>query len=467
MSTTHVDTRNEHDDDRGGVALPARGARTFAIVSVGQFIALTGVTVLNFAVAYYVYGNYPLLIVGFVYAFPFVAFLMASLVSGSLIDRWGPRRALLVTNVAGIALAATVGVVVPFTHTVNQWHGFVVVMLIPMVKAMQLPAFEASVPLLVPKRHIGRANGTRMFFNGFGAVMAPLIALVLLHSIGIGGVVVLAILCEGLGILTTYRLDIPRVRQDNAAPASLRVLLGEAMDAWRHMRAKDGLRALLAFFGVVSAGIGFVEVLIPRLVEGFASDDTLQVVLGIGVVGMAAFGVAMTITGGPRPRVRGTLLYTLLFAAAMVVGSVRANVILVAVAAFVFLGTTSIILGNVHTILHIKMEPSMMGRVMALKNVVYAGLLMVGDITAGVSSGIFEPLIGKDHIRSRVVATLVGGGGGRAFAVLMMAGGVVIAVCVFFAHRYPRLRRLDEVLPDVTPEDLTAEKETAPDTARR
>lgn len=456
MSTTYTDTSSPHNSDPAELGTPAHGVRTFVIVAIGQVIAVTGLTIFNFAVAYYVYPDVPTLwIVGIVYALPFLAFLVASPFAGSLIDRWGPRRALLVSNVGGIVLTATV-VVLPFTHGVSMVHGFVIVTAVPFIKALLLPAFESAVPFLVPKRHIGRANGTRMLVNGAGAALGPVAAALLLDSVGIWGVVVLVVVTLIIGVLTLLAVRIPQARQEVSAPASLPVLLAEFRQAWRYTVAKQGLVSLLAFFGVVSLGIGFVEVLLPRLVLAFADADALTLVLLAGVVGMAGFGIAMTIWGGPRNRVAGTLGYTMLFAGAMVVGALRPNVMLLAVAAFFFLGSTSIILGNVHTILHTKVEPPLMGRVMALKNAVYSILLMVGDILAGLTSAAAQPLVGADRVNSRAVALVVGDGPGRGFAVLMLAMGVLIILCTVYAHRYPRLRNLNEALPDVTPEDLAS-----------
>ncbi len=448
MSTTEVDNRN-----RAQAAVPAHGVRTFVIVSCGQFVALTGVTLFNFAAAFYFYGTYSLLVVGFVYALPFVVLVGASPIAGALIDRWGVRRALLASNVGGIVLVATLAVV-PFTHTLAVWHAFVVVMVVPLLKALLLPAFEASVPLLVPKQHIGRANGMRMFMNGIGAVLGPIAAVLLLEVIGLYGVGLLVFSSLAVGVLTLVPVRIPRARRDDAAGIGMPALVAEAKQGWHYLRARPGLPALLVFFGVTSFGIGFVEVILPRLVSAFASPTALDVVFVAAVVGMAGTGVAMTIWGGPRRRVRGMLGYSLLLAGAMVIGSLRPNIPLIAAAAAVFLGSTSIIVGNIQTILCTKVEPQLLGRVMGWKNSVYGGLLQLGDILAGLSGGLVAPLIGADHVRSRVLVAVVGDGAGRGFAVLMLAMGLLLAVCVVIAHRHRRLRELEDVLPDVTPADV-------------
>jgi hypothetical protein len=456
MSTSHVDASSSRSGDREQLALPANGIRTFVIVSCGQFIAVTGVTLFNFAAAFYVYRKYSLLVVGIVYALPFLMLVAASPFTGSLVDRWGARRALLVSNMAGILLVCTL-VLVPLTGALTVWHGFVIVLAVPLIKALLLPAFETAVPFLVPKRHIGRANGTRMLVNGTGAVLGPVVAVLLLDAIGIYGVGVVACLSLVLGILTLLPVHIPRALREDASSNSPRALLADFRQAWQYVRARHGLPALLVFFGVTSFGIGVVEVLLPRLVLAFASVGELDVVLIVGLAGMVITGLAMTVWGGPRRRVSGLLGYSLLFAVAMVLGSLRPSIALIAIAAFVFLGSTSIIIGNVQTILHTKVEPHLQGRVMGLKNAFYGILLMLGNILAGLGGGILQPLIGTDHAATRAVARMLGGGPGREFALLMLVVGAAVALCVLLAYRHSPLRHLEDRLPDVTPEDLALE----------
>ncbi|GAA1510281.1 MFS transporter [Sphaerisporangium rubeum] len=462
MSTSQADTRDDHDG--AATAPPVRGVRTFTIVWCGQFVAVTSLTVLNFAAAFYFYDKYPLPWLGIMFALPFIPFLVSSPFSGSFIDRWGVKRALLVSNIGGILLAASL--VVPFlTGDFSVWHAFAVIMIVPILKSLLLPAIETSVTLLVPKRHIGRANGTRMLVNGLGAVLGPIAAGLLINAIGLGGIGLLVAVLLALAVLTVAAVRIPLATRQDAADSPARSSLAAFKEAWDQIKVRHGMVALMVFFGVVSFGIGFVEVLLPGLVLAFAPETSLAAVLAVGALGMTLTGVAMTIWGGPRRRVNGMLGWTLLFAAAMVLGGLRPNIVLIAVAAFVFLGTTSIIIGSFHTVLNTKVEPELLGRVMALKNVVYAGLLMLGNVTAGVLSGALQPLVGEDQVRSRVVAALVGDGGNRGFALLMLAAGVVVALCTLYAYRHRRLNGLEDALPDVTPEDLAGV--TPADPARR
>jgi hypothetical protein len=75
-----------------------------------------------------------------------------------------------------------------------------------------------------------------------------------------------------------------------------------------------------------------------------------------------------------------------------------------------------------------------------------------------ITDQVFQPMVGRDQVHSAAVAALVGSGPGRGIALLLMLVGVLIAVCVALAYAYPRLRHLEDELPDMTPQDEAAEE---------
>lgn len=445
--------------------VPESGFRTFVVLWAGQFVSLVGTFLSSFALGVYVYqvtGSVTML--GFVYALSFLPMILVSPVAGTLVDRWGNRTALLVSN-AGAMLVALALALLFLTGGFQVWHVLVAVSLSSVLSALQLPAFESSVPLLVPKRHIGRANGMRMVATAASQVVAPVIAGALLLAIGIQGVILMDCLSFGFALVTLLFVRIPRPAHDDAGADAGSdggtAASGGFAEAWHYTRARPGLLALMVFLGAISFFIGFVDVLITPLVLRFASSGALGTVMSIGGVGMVASGIVMSVWGGPRRRVRGVLGFSLLLAAAIVLGSLRPNIALVAAAAFVFLGCTSIILGSSQSVWQTKVEPRLMGRVIALKNMIGLAPQLVAYATAGVvADQVFEPLVGRDEVRSPVLATLVGQGPGRGVATLMMLMGLLIAVTVVVAYAYPRLRHVEDELPDVVAGDDGDEPET-------
>lgn len=428
---------------------PSSGFRTFVILWSGQFVSSIGTFLADFALGIYVYrltGSATAL--GLVYALPILPLILFSPVAGTLVDRWGNRVALLVSNVGSMVLASVLGVLL-LTGSFQVWHVYVIVAASSVLLALQLPAFESSVPQLAPKRHMARANGMRLFATAASQLLAPVLGGVLLITIGIRGIVLINCLTYGVALLTLLMIRIPRApgAPESTVQGAATVAHG-IREAWRYLVARPGLLALMFFLGLISTFIGFVEVLISPLVLAFASPGELGAVLSIGGAGMIVGSVVMSVRS-PRRRIRSVLGCSLLLGATIVLGSLRPSVPLMAAAAFVLLGCSAFIVGGSQNIWQIKVEQRLMGRVMALKNTIVFGLQFVGFVLAGpIADGIFQPLVGRDQVRSPALAALVGEGPGRGFALLLMVVGGLIGVLVLVSYAYPRLRHVEDELPD-------------------
>lgn len=439
------------------VATSVPWRRTFVIFWCGQFIALTGLAFAMFSLGVYIYVLYesPTLL-GVAFALPILPFVLASPVAGPLVDRWGARRALLVSNVGGI-LNLLVLAALHATGTFAAGRVMMFLWIAAALKALHLAAFDTAVPFLVPKRHLGRANGTRMFVTATSAVLGPVVAAPLLLAAGVYGVIVMGCLSFTLAIFSLRYVRVPEIRRDGYETAGGTALLGEFREAWRYVVSRRGLLVLFGFLGVVNVGIGASELLFTQLTLSFTSEAGLNTVLVVGALGLAVGTLAMIGWGGPRRLAPGMLGFSLLLAAAMVLGALRPSVPLLAVAAFLFLGSTPVIIGTLQTLWHLKVEPQLLGRTAALKNLFIDVPYLLANILMGFAAGlVFVPLVGEDDVRSPALATLVGNGPGRGFALLMMTVGVVIALCLLLLYRYPRLRHLEHELPDVTPSDMAA-----------
>lgn len=439
---------------------PATGFRAFVILWCGQFVSMIGSSLSGFALGVYVYqvtGSATTF--GLIFALSALPFVAASPFTGSLVDRWGARRALLVGNVGALFVMLVLALLL-FTGVFRPWHVTVIVAVLSVFGALQIPAFGAAVPLLVSKRHLGQANGMRMLAAATSQIVAPVVAGFLLLAIGIYGIVVMDCVTFGLGIVTLLFVRIPSAQRGEDVPATAGSppLLQDFRVAWHYVDRRRGLLALLVFIAALEFCAGVVDLALTPLILAFASSGALGTALSIGGIGMGATSLAMTVWGGPRRRVRGILGFSFVLAVAIVVGSLRPNITVIAAAAFGFLGSLAIVITCNQSVWQTKVEPHLLGRVIALQYMIASVPQLLSFALAGLAADhIFVPLVGRDHVRSPLIAALVGDGPGRGFALLIMVMGVLLALCVGLAYLYPRLRHLEDELPDVTPEDATLE----------
>lgn len=378
-------------------------------------------------------------------------FAVVSPLAGALADRWGQSRTLLVSNV-GMLLNIAALIVLLLADAVGRWQVVSLFGVAGILKGFQLAGLESTVPLLVPKRHLVRANGTRMMLTTTTAVLGPVIAPALLSAfdpavaIALAGAPVLV----AIAVLAVVRIPVA------PAPAGLvrRGLLAEIGEALSWLRSRTGLLTVIGTVTAISGLIAAVEQATDPLVLGFASLDELALVLAVGTFGMLLTSAAVTIWGRPLRLVRGVLAGGAVFAVGLALSGLRPSVVLVCAAAFVALGATPVVMGSVQTILHTKVEPHLLGRAIGVKNSLTAWAHMSGNVVVIVLA--VTVVDDWDDVRSSITAAAVGTGPDRGYAVLMLALAVAAAVVVLLASRSPALRGVQDGLPDVTPEDLAA-----------
>jgi DHA3 family macrolide efflux protein-like MFS transporter len=442
------------------MAKAATGMRAYVIVWAGQFISLVGSNMTAFGMEVWVFrksGSVAML--GLILALSVLPFALVSPFTGSLVDRWGAQRSLVVSN-AGYLFLTLLMAVLLLTNSFQLWYVYVVGVALTLVSALAVPAFGALAPVLVPREHLARANALRMVALAVSQSLAPVAGGFVFLASGLGGVVLVDFVTFVVATLSLAFVRIPRAYVVEATTAGARALLADFREAWRFFSARQGLLALMYFLGAVNFSAGFIDVSVAPVVLSFAPPHALGFVLAIGGGGMILTSVAMSALGGPKRRIDAVLGLSLVLAAATIIGALRPNVGLIAAAAFLFLGALGLILAINQTIWQMKVPAAMMGRTMALLNAVMLVPQLLGYLVAGFAADhVFQPLVGRHEVRSQTVARLVGEGPGRGIALMLMVMGVLMAVTVGIAALSPRLRHLEDEVPDVAPEPIA---ETGP-----
>jgi MFS transporter, DHA3 family, macrolide efflux protein len=430
--------------------VPTDGFRSWVIIWSGQFVSMVGSSLTSFGLAVYVFrltGSATTL--GIILALGLLPAIAGSPFAGSLVDRWGTRRSLLVSTVGGMLVSLTLASLL-ITDTFEVWQVYIIVMFTSLLGSLQVPATGALTPQLVTRDELPRANGLRMVGLAVSQVLAPVSAGFLLLAIHLTGIVIMDLVSYGAAIVILGVIRIPPVRSQRAEGDAKTTLLAEFGEGWHYVAARPGLRQLLLFLAAINFSAGCIELLIVPLVLSFTSSKGLGIVMSVGGIGMIVAGIAVNVTGGPRRRVRGLFGYALLFAVAIIVGATRPNVPLIACAAFVAMGALIVVNTTHQAIWQTKVELHLMGRVMALLTMIVLIPQVLANILAGLAADhIFEPLVGRNEVRSRSLSVLIGNGPGRGIALLLMLVGLLILITVAIGSRFPRLRHIEDELPNV------------------
>jgi hypothetical protein len=438
-----------------------RGLRVFLVVWLGQLVSLVGSSLTGFALGVWVYQH-----TGSVTQFAFTAFcnvlpgILLSPLAGVLVDRWSHRWTLLLSD-TGAALSTLAIAALLLGGQLDVWHIYVMTAISSILRAFQGPAYIAATALLVPKQHLGRASGMIQMGQAMGLLVAPVLGALLLTSIQLQGVILLDLGGFLFALITLLSVRFPKAKV--AGEAGKGSLLHEIAYGWRYVASRPGILALLLFFAAVNLLGGILEVLITPLVLSFASTVALGTILSTGGMGMLAGSLGMSLWGGPRRRIHGVLGFMLLCGLWMLIAGLDTSVLLVAVSAFLIFFGLPIINGCSQAILQNKVAPAVQGRVFALSGALTGASLPLAYAVSGpLADHVFEPLMAVDGPLAPSLGPWIGVGPGRGIGLMFVVVGLLTLVLTLVAYRYPRLRLIEDELPDALPDEVPDQAMVSP-----
>lgn len=125
-----------------------------------------------------------------VYAVQMLPFLFFSVLGGVLSDKWGHRPALTWGNVLAGAPLACVFLLHLFGN-LQVWHVYVSSFALSCLVAIVLPAFESSIPCMVPKEELVDANSLTEISSSATLMLGPAVAGGLIGLIGSGSAILI------------------------------------------------------------------------------------------------------------------------------------------------------------------------------------------------------------------------------------------------------------------------------------
>jgi MFS family permease len=242
---------------------------------------------------------------GLVYATRLAPYLLLGLVAGPVADRVNRRWLIIGGNLAEGALAATIPLAAMF-DALTVGHVFVVAVLSAVAFVFSDAAVFGAVPALVRPGRLASANGLLATLGSAADIAGPVLAGVLIATIGASNAVWVDAASFGAAALVqmTIASDFRRVMPPRQPP-TFRRQIRVAVGFIRQHRTIGVL--LVAGFGN-SLAVGIVAgLLVPWSIEvlGYGRDDARVGVLyaGIGIGGLVAGAVFPRIFGPDRVRV--------------------------------------------------------------------------------------------------------------------------------------------------------------------
>ena len=434
----------------------SRGMRVFVIVWLGQLVSLIGSGLTSFALGLWVYQR-----TGSVTQFAFIGLftvlpsVVLSPLAGALVDRWD-RRWVMILSDAGAGLCTLIMAFLFLTNRIEVWQIYLAAGASAAFGTFQWPAYSAATTLLVPKKHLGRANGMVQFGQAAAEILAPALAGVLVLTIRVQGILLIDFVTFFFAVTTLLFVRFPRPETPAAGQTRRGSLWREASYGWRFITARRGLLGLLVFFAVVRFLWGMVGALIAPMILGFTSADVLGIIISVAGGGMLVGSLVMSAWGGPKRRIDGVLRFELLSGLCFLLIGMRPSAWLVALGAFGAHLTIAIIYGSNQAIWQSKVPPSVQGRVFATQQMMAKSTTPLAYLVAGpIADKLFEPLLASDGPLVGGIGHIIGVGPGRGIGLLFIVMGVLKVVASLGGYLYPRIRLVEDELPDAIADEPT------------
>lgn len=308
----HQAPGKESDLTAGGHELPRDWLARITLIWGGYAVSMFAGNAASYAGIWYVTETTESpSALAFLYVLAFLPMGLLSPFGGVVADRRNRKAIIIVCDAilaaSGIAIAAWIALAGPSVATVAVFcaaYGF--------TAGFRAPAFNATMPLLVPERHLVRINGLDTLLGSISMIAAPALGILLYMSFGLQAAILLGGIGAFTAVVTMLLAKLPRIAAQ------------EHMGAWRSLkvgaRALADERGLLVLTVGVSLGMlayGPIDSLLPLMVAGHFGGDGFAASLVAAVMGAGLLVGALTLmAANPQKK-----LARIIIVAAFIVGA--------------------------------------------------------------------------------------------------------------------------------------------------
>ncbi|MFV2015882.1 MAG: MFS transporter, partial [Candidatus Heimdallarchaeota archaeon] len=376
----------------------------------------------------------------------FAPFILISLVSGVLVDRWNRKIVIIVAD--GLQALITFFLMLLFYYEIaNLVYVLIVLAIRSVAQGFHSPASQAIIPLMVPKEKLTRVNSFENMFNSSVYLIGPVIGALLVESLGIENIAIILwvdIITFLIAIIPVLLIFIPDITREKRRQPK-KSFKSEFKEGIVFIKNQEGLLSLLVTFTVVNIMSTPVFVLLPLLIVDSSliggNATTLAIIFaitqGASLIGAYIMTRGQIFANNAKGVAFGQLLiYISIFL--VIISLITSDVNILYISA-IFGGIASP-LANIpsQTIWQSVVPPDLQGRVMSVRAVIAWTMIPVSQLAGGIISDIIGPI--------------------NLFSITLIIG-IVFLIYAWFLTGFPRVEETlgigDNIIPETQPEAST------------
>ena len=376
--------------------------RNFRLFFAGQLISQCGTWMQTIALGWLVLhlSHNSGFAIGLVIALQFIPTLLFGVWGGVIADRFDKRSVLFVTQAAMAAVAVLLAVV-DLTNVVQLWMIYTIVFVYGLALAVDNPTRQSFVPELVPPQDLPNAVALSSAIFQVARIVGPALGGVLIVAVGTG--VCFALNAVSFVFIVAALLMMRPGELHREAPLGREK--GQVREGLRYVWHTPELRSTLLLTLIVGTFAINSPVVLPLLAKiTFGGNAEVYSWMTIAMGTGAVFGALFVAS---RAHARGTLLFAtgMAFGVSMCVASAAPSLgLFIALLLAVGAGQISF-LATCNSLLQLRSDPVMRGRVMAVYTIALLGSTPIGGPLVGWVSEEFGPRWG---FALGGIATIVG-----------------------------------------------------------
>ncbi|HEY5731730.1 MAG TPA: MFS transporter [Anaerolineales bacterium] len=428
--------------------------RTFFTIWAGQLVSILGSGLSRFALGVYIYelsGSATQF--GLVLLSATLPSLLITPVAGALVDRWD-RRTVMILADTGAALITLVIWGLLASDQLALWHIYILSALGAILEAFQAPAYTASITLIVPKEHYGRASGMTQLIEALAQIVTPIAAGFLVITIRLEGILMVDFITFFFAIAALMLVHIPKPPPSKEGLESKGSLLTEVRFGWNYLWKRTGLFGMLSLFAVINFALGFFSALITPMILSITTPEKLGTVVSAGGFGLFVGSIIMSTWGGAKRKMHSLIGSMIAFGFALSLMGVSNNLVVIGAAGFVFFILLPIAAGSSQAIWQRKIPPDLQGRIFSTRSLIASSARPLSLLLAGpLADFVFEPAMQANGSLASVLGPFLGVGAGRGIGLLFIIMGLIIVAANIIGYMNPRIRNVEDEIPDFKAEE--------------
>lgn len=377
--------------------IPARWKRPFFTIWGGQAFSLLGSNLTGFALVWWLTdtaGSATVLAIGTL--MQILPQILLGPILGTLVDRWN-RRAVMLISDSTIALFSLGLATLFFFDKAQVWHVYMILFVRSLGGVFHMLAMQASTPLMVPEKNLGRVAGANQTLQGGMSTLAPVVGALLLAAIPIQGVLLIDVGTALFAILPLFFTHIPQPLQilQSEGPTAETTSFGRELKAGlQYVWNWPGLRLLILMATISNfltiPALSFIPLMVTKYFGlGVMEVGWMGTAQGIGLL---TGGLLLAVWGGFKKRILTTLPAVVLMGIGLVIiGLAPSKLFIVAlVGNLVFAFMRPVIDGSIFAMLQCIIPPEKQGRVLSIilsgsAASAFGGLLIAGPVVDATS----------------------------------------------------------------------------------